>query len=106
MRSLIEDSLPRVTQAAISQISVELGALSGHSRFGGDASLFLRMHELHGAGLRAVLTGLFDEVDVASDPKMLESPLQHAVAVKIDFPAIRRFEEPVARLREQFGHFA
>jgi len=62
------------------------------------------MHEIHRAGLRAVLAGLFDEVDVASDPEILESPAQHAVAVKIDFRAIRRFEEPVARLREQFGH--
>ena len=45
-----------------------------------------------------------DEDDLHPHLHVLEALISHAVAVEIDVPAVRRDDEPVARLREERCH--
>jgi len=63
-------------------------SLGNHGRRTGAPSLTASPHEHNARGLRAVLAHLFSKADTASDAEPIEAAAEHAVAMKVNFPAL------------------
>src|SRR6185295_15469151 len=57
-----------------------------------------------GARLRALVAVLFREAHLRSDRQLVERLAEDAVAMKVDFATVARFEEPVAAVPEELRH--
>src|SRR6185369_16758289 len=62
------------------------------------ASLLGGMHEFNRGGPWTLFANLSRKVDSASDTQAIEVRIQHAVRMKIDLAAVRRFQKSIVHL--------
>ncbi len=62
--------------------------------------------EADGARLRAFVALFLDEDHFRADDQAVEGPVENGVAMKIDFTAVRRFDESTFLASEEFCHTA